>query len=183
VADELGLPVFLYAGLTAERRPPAHFRRGGPPELQRRIDAGELTPDRGPRTLHPTAGAVLVGVRKPLVAFNVNLRSRDLDAAREIARLVRERDGGLPGVRALGLELRRAGLVQVSMNLEDWERTAPHAVVERIVAEAGARGIEVEGSELVGLMPAGAAVAAAAQTLLLPELHAGQVLELCLLDA
>lgn len=183
IAGELGVPVFFYAGLTPARRTPAFFRRGGPDELQRRIDAGELAPDRGPSRLHPTAGAVLVGVRKPLVAFNVNLRSRDLEAAREIARLVRERDGGLPGVRALGLELRRAGLVQVSMNLEDWERTAPHVVVERIAVEARARGIEVEGSELVGLMPAGAAVAAAAKTLLLPGLDAGRVLELRLLDA
>jgi glutamate formiminotransferase / 5-formyltetrahydrofolate cyclo-ligase len=183
IADELELPVFFYAGLTEARLPPAHFRRGGPEELQRRIDAGELTPDRGPRRLHPTAGATLVGVRKPLVAFNVNLRSRDLRAAKEIAGLIRERDGGLPGVRALGLELPRAGLVQVSMNLEDWERTAPHVVVERIAAEARTRGIEVEGSELVGLMPAGAAVAAAEHALRLPDLGVAKVLELRLVDA
>ena len=183
VAQELELPVFFYAGLTEERRPPAYFRRGGTAELQRRIDAAELMPDRGPSRLHATAGAVLIGVRKPLVAFNVNLRSGDLDAAREIAGLIRERDGGLPGVRALGLELPRAGLVQVSMNLEDWERTPPHAAVERIAAEARARGIEVDGSELVGLMPAGAAVAAAGHVLLLPDLGVGRVLELCLVDA
>jgi glutamate formiminotransferase / 5-formyltetrahydrofolate cyclo-ligase len=182
IADELELPVFFYAGLTEARLPPAHFRRGGPEELQRRIDAGELAPDRGPRRLHPTAGATLVGVRKPLVAFNVNLRSRDLRAAKEIAGLIRERDGGLPGVRALGLELPRAGLVQVSMNLEDWERTAPHVVVERIAAEARTRGIEVEGSELVGLMPAGAAVAAAEHALRLRDLGVTKVLELCLVD-
>jgi glutamate formiminotransferase len=183
VAGELELPVFFYAALTDERRPPAFFRRGGPAELQRRIDAGELTPDRGPGRLHPTAGAVLIGVRKPLVAFNVNLRSHDLDAARAIASLIRERDGGLPGVRALGLALPRAGLVQVSMNLEDWERTPPHAVVERIEAEAKARGIEVDGSELVGLMPAGAAVAAAGRNLHLPDFGVDRVLELCLADA
>jgi glutamate formiminotransferase len=183
IAAELELPVFFYAGLSPAALPPAHFRRGGPRELQRRVDAGELAPDRGPARLHPTAGAVLVGVRKPLVAFNVNLRSRDLGAAREIAGLIRERDGGLPGVRALGLDLLRAGLVQVSMNLEDWERTPPHAVVDRIAAEAHARGIEVEGSELVGLMPAGAAIAAAGQQLLLPDLGVAKVLELALLDA
>jgi glutamate formiminotransferase len=182
IAGELGLPVFFYAQLTVERRPPAFFRRGGPPELQRRIDSGELAPDRGPPRLHPTAGAVLVGVRKPLVAFNVNLRSRDVALAKEIARLLRERDGGLPGVRALGLDLTRAGLVQVSMNLEDWERTAPHEVVERIEAEAAARGVEVAGSELVGLMPAGAAVSAAARKLLLPGFDGSRVLELRLLD-
>jgi glutamate formiminotransferase len=123
-----------------------------------------------------------VGVRKPLVAFNVNLLSRDLGLAKDIARLVRERDGGLPGVRALGLELPRAGLVQVSMNLEDWEATAPHEVVERIQAEAAARGVEVAGSELVGLMPAGAAIAAAGRKLLLAALDRSCVLELRLLD-
>ena len=75
VGDELELPVFLYGRLTEDRREPAFFRRGGPEELQRRIDAGELAPDRGPTTLHPTAGGVLLGVRRPLIAFNVNLRS------------------------------------------------------------------------------------------------------------
>ena len=102
VGTELGLPVFFYGRLTEDRREPAFFRRGGPEELQRRIDAGELRPDRGPDRLHPTAGGVLVGVRSPLVAFNVNLRSDDVDAAREIAGLVRERDGGFPGVRRSG---------------------------------------------------------------------------------
>jgi glutamate formiminotransferase len=181
VARELGLPVFFYAGLDEQRRPPAFFRRGGPEELRRRVAAGELSPDRGQASLHPTAGAVLVGVRAPLIAFNVNLRSRDVEVARAIAGAIRERDGGLPGVRALGLDLPHAGLVQVSMNLEDWRRTPPHAVVERIAAEARARGVEVAGSELVGLMPAGAAVAAAASELLLPDLDEQRVLELRLL--
>jgi glutamate formiminotransferase len=181
VADELALPVFFYAALDERRRPPAFFRRGGPDELQRRVDAGELRPDRGPASLHPTAGAVLVGVRAPLIAFNVNLSSRDVEVARAIAAKIRERDGGLPGVRALGLDLPHAGQVQVSMNLEDWRRTPPHAVVERISAEARARGVDVAGSELVGLMPAGAAVAAAASGLLLPDLDEQRVLELRLL--
>lgn len=182
IAEQLELPVFFYGRLAEDRRGPAFFRRGGPDELQRRLDAGEISPDRGPPRLHPSAGGVLVGVRGPLVAFNVNLRTRDLAVAREIAGLIRERDGGLPGVRALGLDLPRAGLVQVSMNLEDWEQTAPHEVVERIAAEAAARGVEVAGSELIGLMPAGAAIAAAARQLLLPELDQARVLELRLLD-
>jgi glutamate formiminotransferase len=182
VASAFEVPVFFYGLLSEERRGPAFFRWGGLPELQRRIDAGELTPDLGPSLLHASAGAVLVGVRKPLVAFNVNLRSRDLAVAREIAGLIRERDGGLPGVRALGLDLPRAGLVQVSMNLEDWERTAPHEIVERIRAEAAARGVDVAGSELVGLMPAGAVAAAASQQLLLPGFDGSRVLELRLLD-
>jgi glutamate formiminotransferase len=182
LAAELELPVFFYGRLSAEERGLAFFRRGGPAELEQRLERGELTPDRGPSRLHETAGAVLLGVRKPLVAFNVNLRSRDLALAEEIARRIRERDGGLPGVRALGLDLPEAGLVQVSMNLEDWERTAPHEAVERIAAEAAARGVDVAGSELVGLMPAGAVIAAAARPLLLPELDWSRVLELRLLD-
>ena len=95
---------------------------------------------------------------------------------------MRERDGGLPGVRALGLDLPRAGLVQVSMNLEDWERTSPHEVVECIEREAAARGVEVAGSELVGLMPAGAAVAAAERYLRLADFNQARVLELRLLE-
>lgn len=182
IASELELPVFLYGALSPDRRGPAFFRRGGPAELQRRIDAGEVVPDLGPRRLHVTAGGALVGVRRPLVAFNVNLRSRDLHVAKEIARRIRERDGGLPGVRALGLDLPRQGLVQVSMNLEEWEQAAPHEVVARICAEAAALGVEVDGSELIGLMPAGAAAVAAGRALLLGGFEQSRVLELRLLD-
>ncbi|HEY7003683.1 MAG TPA: glutamate formimidoyltransferase [Gaiellaceae bacterium] len=181
-ARELELPVFFYGRLTEQRREPAFFRRGGPEELQRRMDAGELAPDRGPTTLHPSAGGVLIGVRRPLIAFNVNLRGAEVDTAREIARLVRERDGGFPGVRALGLDLLKAGLVQVSMNVTDWEAAALHDIVARIATEAEARGAEVAGSELVGLMPAGAAVEAAGQMLRIEGFDSRHVLELRLLD-
>jgi glutamate formiminotransferase len=182
VAGELDLPVFFYGRLTEDLREPAFFRRGGPEELQRRVEAGELRPDRGPDVLHPSAGGVLVGVRRPLVAFNVNLRSDDAEAARAIARVVRERDGGFRGVRALGLDLPRAGLVQVSMNVTDWQAAALHEIVHRIVAEAEAHGIEVAGSELVGLMPAGAAIEAAGSVLRIEGLDPSHVLELRLLD-
>jgi len=182
VGAELGLPVFFYGRLTSDGREPAFFRRGGPEGLQRRIDAGELQPDRGPDRLHPTAGGVLVGVRRPLVAFNVNLRCDDVGAAREIAGLVRERDGGFPGVRALGLDLPRAGLVQVSMNVTDWKAAHLHEIVGRISAEAEARGIEVAGSELVGLMPAGPAVEAAGELLRIEGFDPSRVLELRLLE-
>jgi glutamate formiminotransferase len=182
IAAELELPVFLYGRLTEDGREPAFFRRGGPEELQRRIDSGELAPDRGPRRLHPTAGGVLVGVRRPLIAFNVNLRTDDVSVAKEIARLVRERDGGYPGVRALGLDLPRAGLTQVSMNVTDWEAAALHEIVARIATEAEARGVQTAGSELVGLMPAGAAVAAAGALLEIEGFEPSRVLELRLLD-
>jgi glutamate formiminotransferase / 5-formyltetrahydrofolate cyclo-ligase len=176
---DLGLPVFLYGGPS---RGPAFFRSGGPVGLQARIEAGELTPDFGPSRVDPSAGAVLVGARGPLIAFNVNLRSRDVEVARAIAAVVRERDGGFPGVRALGLELARAGLVQVSMNVEDWEAAALHEIVARIVDEAALRGVEVAGSELVGLMPAGAVATAAGALLRIDGFDASRVLELRLLD-
>jgi glutamate formiminotransferase len=179
VGDELGLPVFLYGALAAGRGP-AFFRRGGVEELGRRLEAGELAPDFGPAQLDERAGGVIVGSRRPLIAFNVNLRG-PIAVAREIAALVRERDGGFPGVRALGLDLPRAGLAQVSMNVEDYEAAALHEIVERIAAEAEARGVEVVGSELVGLMPAGAAVAAAGAILRIDGFDPSRVLELRLL--
>jgi glutamate formiminotransferase len=125
---------------------------------------------------------VIAGARSPLIAFNVNLRG-PVEVAREVAAVVRERGGGYPGVRALGLDLPRAGLVQVSMNVEDWEAAALHEIVARIVREAEARGAEVVGSELVGLMPAGAAAAAAGASLRIDGFDASHVLELRLLDA
>jgi glutamate formiminotransferase len=175
---ELGLPVFVYA---PPERGPAFYRKGGVEELQRRLDEGELAPDFGPRRLDPSAGAVIVGARYPLIAFNVNVRG-PLEAARDIAAVVRESGGGFPGVRAMGLDLPRAGVVQVSMNIEDWEAAALHDVVARIRQEARARGVEVIGSELVGLMPAGAAAAAAGAALGIDGFDASRVLELRLLD-
>jgi len=180
VGGELGLPVFLYGEL-APGRGPAFFRRGGVEELARRLESGELVPDFGPARLDERAGGVLVGARRPLIAFNVNLRGSP-EAAREVAACVRERDGGFPGVRALGLELPGAGLVQVSMNVEDYEAVALHEIVERIGREASARGAEVVGSELVGLMPAGAALAAAGAMLGIEGFDASRVLELRLLE-
>jgi glutamate formiminotransferase len=180
VGEELGLPVFLY-GAVGGGRGPAFFRKGGPEELQRRVDAGELAPEHGPSQLSGSAGGVLVGVRRPLIAFNVNVRGT-LEAAREIAALVRETGGGFPGVRALGLELPRAGLVQVSMNVEDWEAAELHLLVAEVDRLASERGAEVAGSELVGLMPAGAAAAAAGAALRIDGFDASRVLELRLLD-
>ena len=179
VGEELGLPAFLYGEL-ADGRGPAFFRRGGPDELQRRIDAGELAPDFGPKHLHASAGAVLVGARRPLIAFNVNLRG-ELAAAKEVAALVRESGGGFPGVRALGLDLPTAELVQVSMNVEDWEAAALHDIVARVEQEALFRGATVVGAELVGLMPAGAAAAAAGAMLRIEGFDSSRVLELRLL--
>jgi glutamate formiminotransferase len=180
IGEELLLPVFLYGEL-APGRGPAFFRRGGVDELARRLAAGELAPDFGPPRLDERAGGVVVGARRPLIAFNVDLADADVVVAQAIAAVVRERGGGFPGVRALGLDLPRAGRVQVSMNVEDWEAVALHEIVARVENEANARGARVLGSELVGLMPAGAAAAAAGAQLRIPGFDASRVLELRLL--
>ncbi|HET9115042.1 MAG TPA: glutamate formimidoyltransferase [Gaiellaceae bacterium] len=181
IGGELELPVFLYGEL-GEGRGPAFFRRGGPAELQRRIDAGELAPDFGPSRLDPAAGGVIVGARRPLIAFNVNLAGASAEVAREIAAVIRERGGGFPGVRALGLDLTSAGKAQVSMNVEDWEAASLHEILAAVEREAQARGVEVEGSELVGLMPAGAAAAAAGSLLRIEGFDSTRLLELRLLE-
>jgi glutamate formiminotransferase len=175
IGAELGLPVFVYDPPT---RGPAFYRGG---DIGARLASGELAPDFGPGELHETAGGVILGARRPLIAFNVNLRG-DLAGAREIAAVVRERGGGFPGVRALGLDLPSQGLVQVSMNVEDWEAAALHDIVDRIRQEAETRGLVVVSSELVGLMPAGAAASAAGAMLGIDGFDASRLLELRLLN-
>jgi len=149
LATTLQLPVFLY-GTLASGRTRAELRRGGPEELQRKIEANELKPDFGPPTLHPTAGAVLVAARPPLVAFNVELEPpATLDQAKQIAAHIREGgDEGLPHVRAIGLWLAETHVAQVSTNVEDHRATPLRAVVEAV-----ARHAPVKGAELVGLAP------------------------------
>jgi glutamate formiminotransferase / 5-formyltetrahydrofolate cyclo-ligase len=149
----LGIPVFLYGQLAtdpanAER---ADIRRGGPAALGERIAAGEVKPDYGPAEIHPTAGATLVTARPPLIAFNVELASDDVGLARSIAAELRESGGGLPGVRAIGLLLDRAGRAQVSMNIHDHTDVPLAEIVERIGRRA-----PVAEAELVGLAPAAA---------------------------
>jgi glutamate formiminotransferase len=144
--------------------------------------ARELEPDFGPGELHPSAGGVIVGARRPLIAFNVELRGGTVEDARAIAAVIRERDGGFPWVRALGLDLPGSGRIQVSMNVEDWEAAALHEIVARIESEAASRGVEMARAELVGLMPAGAAAAAAGAQLRIDGFDATRLLELRLLD-
>jgi glutamate formiminotransferase len=181
VGTELEIPVLLYGEVGAGRRP-AFFRRGGTEELARRIAAGEITPEFGPRELSPTAGAVIVGARSPLVAFNLVLATDDVAIAVTVAAAVRESSGGLPGVQALGLRLASSGRAQVSMNLIDLERVSLHEVLRRVEQEAAALGATVESAELVGLLPAPTIVAAAAGPLLLPGLDSSRVIELNLVD-
>lgn len=153
LGDELGLPVFLY-GLLGGGRTRAELRRGGPAGLARRVAASDLVPDFGPHSLHPSAGAVLVAARPPLVAFNVELAGpAGVDEARRIAALIREGGAeGLPGVRAIGLELaHRCAVAQISMNVEDHLRVPLGEVVAAVERHA-----RVAEAELVGLAPAAA---------------------------
>ena len=156
---------------------PAFFRRGGVEELSRRVASRELVPDAGPRRLDPRSGAVLVGARAPLVAYNVVLDTDDVAVARAVAAAVRASDGGMPGVQALGLLLPRSGRVQVSMNVLDLDRSPLHEVVERVTAEAAARDAGVAGGELVGLVPERVVLAARTAGVDIPGIDDAHVLE------
>ncbi|MEA2641964.1 MAG: glutamate formiminotransferase / formiminotetrahydrofolate cyclodeaminase [Chloroflexota bacterium] len=185
IGDELETPVYFYgeAALRPERRRLVDVRRGEYEGLADLIGSDPArTPDAGPASLS-AAGAVAVGARRPLIAFNVHLRTDDLGVARAVARAVRASNGGLPGVQALGLGTARPGIAQVSMNLVDLEATPLHVVVARMRTEAARYDVELAESELVGLTPAGAVLAAAAAALGLSALGPLQVLELALAEA
>ena len=181
IGRELEIPVFLYeqAARQADRRNLAVVRRGGLAGLRQRMaEQPEWKPDFGPATPHATAGAVAVGARFFLVAFNVCLNSRDLGLARSIARAIRQRDGGLPGVKALGLPLAAQDAVQVSMNLVDYRQTSMLTVYRRIERLAKEAGVSTRESELIGLAPAAALDAEVAQQIRLPNFDPmSQVLE------
>jgi glutamate formiminotransferase / 5-formyltetrahydrofolate cyclo-ligase len=148
LGNELEIPTFLYGLLTENKVTRAEIRRGGPQILQTRIDRGELTPDFGPRQLHPRAGAVLVSARPPLIAFNVELAPpATIETAREIAALIREGGAeGLESVRAIGLTLpHREGVAQVSANVEDYRKTNLAALLEAIARHATPVRAEVVG--------------------------------------
>jgi glutamate formiminotransferase / 5-formyltetrahydrofolate cyclo-ligase len=150
IGEDLGLPVFLYGALATrpEHAERADLRRGGPGTLAERMRTGELTPDYGPREAHPTAGAALVTARPPLVAFNLDLASDDVDLARRIAASLRESGGGFPGVRAIGLALPHRGVAQVSMNVHDHRAVPLRDIVARVREQT-----DVAEAELVGLAP------------------------------
>jgi glutamate formiminotransferase / 5-formyltetrahydrofolate cyclo-ligase len=150
IGEDLGVPVFLYGELATApgRRERAVLRRGGTERLAERMERGELRPDYGPPRPHPSAGAVLVTARPPLVAFNLDLASGNLELARRIAARLREDGGGFPGVRAMGLSLSARGRVQVSMNVHDHRAAPLRDLVRAVRAEA-----EVAEAELVGLAP------------------------------
>ena len=157
VAERLQVPVLLYeaAATSTSRRALEHLRRGQFEGLGAKLTEPTWKPDYGPPQPHPAAGATAIGARGPLVAFNVDLATDDLDIARRIARTVRESGGGLPHVKAMGVRLSspRRNLVQVSMNLTDYRRTPLSEALDRVAREAVREGVEIAGTELVGLVP------------------------------
>lgn len=186
IGVELDIPVFLYeAAATRPGRVRLEtIRSGGPTGLAHRMEADpDWTPDFGPCRLHPTAGATAVGARRILVAFNVNLATDDVTIAKAIAKAVRQSGGGLPHVKAIGVSLASRGYVQVAMNLVNIRETPVHVAFEAVRREAARLGVQVSGSELVGLVPREAVRQAEAHGLQLDSFDPSKILETRLAQA
>jgi glutamate formiminotransferase len=179
LAERHALPVYFYgaAARSPARRELPDVRRGGYEALAGRLTTPDGAPDAGPARFDARAGAAVVGARDVLVAYNVWLDTSDVGIARAVARAVRERDGGLPAVRALGVALPSRGLVQVSLNLLDYRLTPLPAIFDRVVQEAARHGVGVRRGELVGLAPRGAFGGRAPATVGLADFTDSAVLE------
>lgn len=180
IGRELEIPVFLYerAATRADHAPLEAVRRGGLEGLAFRMASDpNWAPDFGPPRLHRSAGAIVIGARPPLIAFNVNLRSQNMEIARSIAKTVRQSNGGLPHVKAIGVELASRGMVQVSMNLTDYQVTPVQSAFQAVKTEAEKQGISVAGSELVGLLPQAALEQAGVTSLQLERFDPSHILE------
>jgi glutamate formiminotransferase len=179
IAGKYALPVFLYekSASAAYRQNLANIRKGEFEGLIDKMKLPEWKPDFGPEKRHPTAGAVVVGARMPLIAYNVNLNTDKLEIANEIAKKVRFLNGGLRFCKAMGVELKEQGIVQVSMNLTDYTKTSIYQAVEMIRFEAQRYGVAIAGSELIGLLPLQAVVDTASYYLGLENFSTKQILE------
>ena len=173
VGEELGIPVFLYeeAATKPENKNLADVRAGELESLRVKMK----TPDYGPDKVHPTAGAMVIGARKYLVAYNVNLDTPDAQIAKDIAKKIREKDGGFKAVKALGFEV--DGFAQVSMNLVDFEVTNFDKVYRAIETEANKLGIKIKSSEIYGMIPLESFVAAIKSTFKADNFKSDQILE------
>ncbi len=183
-AEEFDLPIYLYeeAATTPERENLADIRRGEYEGFKEKINKPEWEPDYGPQKLHESAGATVVGARMPLVAFNVNLATNNVEIAKDIARNVRHSNGGLRFCKAIGLNLEDKDMVQVSMNMTDYTRTSLYQSFEMIRFEAERYGVEIAGSELIGLLPAQALFDVADYYLGLEDFSPDQIMENRLLE-
>lgn len=179
VAERYGLPVYLYekAAMMPERENLATIRKGQYEGLADKMAQQAWRPDYGPDAPHPTAGAVAIGARLPLIAFNINLDSRDLKLANRIAGAIRHSSGGFRYCKAMGVNLTEKGIVQVSVNMTDYTKTPLHRIFETVRLEAERYGVSILGSEIIGLSPMEALVDAAAFYLRLNEFTVEQVLE------
>ena len=183
-AAQTGVPVYFYeeAALRPERRGLEVVRKGQFEALREEMGRPERHPDAGEPRLHPSAGATAVGARAFLVAFNVNLDSRDMSIARGIARRIRASGGGMPHVKAVAVDLAARGLTQVSINITDAEKAPLLVVLDRVRQEAGQQGVRVVETEIYGMVPASALLDASVRALQVAGFDASQVLELRLLD-
>lgn len=179
VADKYNLPVFLYekSAASAQRQNLATIRKGQFEGMAEKIKQPEWKPDFGPAEIHPSAGVTAIGARMPLVAYNVNLDTNNFDIADKIAKQVRHISGGLRYCKGIGIELKDRGIVQVSMNMTDYTKTALYRVFELIKIEARRFGVNVVGSEIIGLVPMEALIDSAAYYLGLEDFSMEQVLE------
>ena len=179
IARRFNVPVFLYeeAATNPARRNLEDIRRGEFEGLAAKMRAPEWAPDFGPVTPHPSAGATVVGARMPLIAYNINLATDRLDVAKKIAAAIRQSSGGFRYVKAAGFRLENRGIVQVSMNLTNFEKTPIFRVFETVKREAARYGVAILESEIVGLVPSAALTGAAAFYLQLEGFNADQVLE------
>jgi glutamate formiminotransferase/formiminotetrahydrofolate cyclodeaminase len=180
VGRELDIPVFLYERAASHPHHAAleSVRRGGLKGLAFRLASDpDWFPDFGPARLHRTAGAIVIGARPPLIALNVNLCSTDLPLAQSIAKAIRQSNGGIPHLKAIGVELASRHMVQVAMNLTDFEVTPIHVAFEAVQAQAALCGVGIAGCEIVGLVPRAALLAAAVDALSLDHFDPAQVLE------
>jgi glutamate formiminotransferase len=179
IAKEFTLPVYLYeeAATAEHRRNLADIRKGEFEGLAQKMKDPRWTPDFGPSAPHPSAGATAVGAREFLIAFNVNLNTPHVEIAEKIARAIRHSSGGLRYCKAMGVFLAGRGLAQVSINMTHYRKTPLHRVVEMIRREAERFGVTIAGSEIVGLVPSEALMAAADFYLQLENFNASQVLE------
>lgn len=184
VADKYNLPVFLYekAASAPHRENLAAIRKGEFEGLKDKMNLPQWKPDFGPDQPHPTAGAVVIGARMPLVAYNVNLNTNKLEIADAIAKKVRFLGGGLRFCKAMGVELTDRGIVQVSMNLTDFTKTAIYRAHELVRIEANRYGVTIAGAEIIGLVPMDALIDTAAYYLGLEDFSTKQVLETHLME-
>ena len=182
--EETGVPVYFYeeAALMPERRRLEAIRKGQYEGLKKDIQKPERHPDVGEPELHPTAGATVIGARKFLIAFNVNLGTDDISIAREIAKRVRTSSGGLGHVKSIGLPLKKRGLVQVSINIVDYEKNALYRVLELVRMEAKRWGVPVAETEIYGMVPAAALLDSISYYMQTTGFDPSQVIELRLLE-